>query len=209
MPGFARAGALPSIGALVAQALARRLPLAEIEAEIGRQIDAFCDVMGAAPTHVDGHQHIHVLPGVRRALFAALERRGLAGLPMRDSSDFARRIVARRAFAAKALKVNALAAGFRRSATQAGHVLNDGFAGFSDFAVEGYGAQFSAYLAAPGPRHLVMCHPGHVDEALRRLDPVTESREAELAFLLSPRFHELLDEKGARLARLSAWLSPL
>ena len=48
-----------------------------------------------------------------------------------------------------------------------------------------------------------MCHPGHVDDELARLDPVTDSREAELAFLLSDRFTEILDAAGAKLARLS------
>jgi predicted glycoside hydrolase/deacetylase ChbG (UPF0249 family) len=44
-----------------------------------------------------------------------------------------------------------------------------------------------------------MCHPGYVDHALRQLDPVTESREKELAFLLSPGFGEMLARHGARL----------
>ena len=48
-----------------------------------------------------------------------------------------------------------------------------------------------------------MCHPGHVDDALRRLDPVTDSREEELRFLLSPAFTALLAESNGRLERLS------
>lgn len=208
MPRFAPGGAFPGLGALAAAAVARRLPREEIEAEIGRQIDAFCEAFGAPPTHVDGHQHVHVLPGVRGALFSALARRGLSHLPVRDSSDAPGRIARRRAHSAKALKVNALATGFRRAAHHAGHALNQGFAGYSDFAPDGYGArQFGSYLVAPGPRHLVMCHPGRVDDALRRLDPVTEARERELAFLTSQEFAELLAEKGARLVRYTAWLT--
>jgi predicted glycoside hydrolase/deacetylase ChbG (UPF0249 family) len=48
-----------------------------------------------------------------------------------------------------------------------------------------------------------MCHPGHVDEDLRKLDPVTITREQELAFLLSPKLPEMLERRGLRLARLS------
>ena len=129
-------------------------------------------------------------------------------MAVRDSSDAPHRIARRRAFAGKALQVNALAVGFRRAMRAAGHVLNEGFAGFSDFRPEGYDArQFATYLVAPGERHLVMCHPGHVDDALRRLDPVTELREAELAFVLSNAFVDLLDEKGVALARPGTWLS--
>jgi len=53
-----------------------------------------------------------------------------------------------------------------------------------------------------------MCHPGWTDDALRRLDPVVEAREAELAFLMSPSFTDLLDRKNARLKRPSDWLTP-
>ncbi len=155
MPRLAPGGEFPGLAALAAAAISRRLPHEEIEAEIVRQIDAFCDALGAPPTHVDGHQHVHVLPGVRRALFAALSRRGLSHLPVRDSSDAPGRIARRRAQSAKALKVNALATGFRRAARRAGHDVNQGFAGYSDFSPDRYDArQFGAYLVAPGPRHL-------------------------------------------------------
>lgn len=208
MPHFAPSGEFPGVGALAASALARRLPREEIEAEILRQIDAFCEATGAPPSHVDGHQHVHVLPGVRSALFSALARRNLQHTPLRDSSDAPTRIARRRALAGKALQVNALAVGFRGAARRAGHPLNDGFAGYSDFAPDGYDARrFATYLTAPGARHLVMCHPGRVDDALRRLDPVTEAREGELAFLLSDDFPELMAQEGARLVRYAAWLT--
>ena len=205
MPRFAPSGELPGVGQLAAAALRGVLPLDEIEDQIGRQIDAFRDSFGAPPSHVDGHQHVHVLPGVRTALLSALARRGMSTVFIRDSSDAPPRVARRRAFAAKALQVNALALGFGRAARRAGHSLNDGFAGFSDFAPGRYDAeQFSTYLAAPGARHLVMCHPGRVDDALRRLDRVTDARETELAFLMSPAFIDLLEQKGARLTRVTA-----
>ena len=49
-----------------------------------------------------------------------------------------------------------------------------------------------------------MCHPGRVDDDLRALDPVTVTREQELAFLLSPRFTHMLDRRGLTLGRLVA-----
>ena len=67
-----------------------------------------------------------------------------------------------------------------------------------------YAADFATYLTAPGEKQLIMCHPGRVDDELARLDPVTGSRERELAFLLSPRFLEIAAAAGARLARGSA-----
>jgi chitin disaccharide deacetylase len=206
MPRLAPSGELPPLNALVRGALSGALPLDEIEAEFVRQVEAFCAEAGAPPSHVDGHQHVHVLPGVRNALFAALGRVGLRPL-LRDSSDRPSRVAARRAFAVKATQVNALAAGYRRAAHRAGFELNEGFAGYSDFAPQRYGERFPTYLKAHGPRHLVMCHPGRVDEALRRLDPVTDAREAELAFLMSQEFMDLLAKAHARTVRIGAWLN--
>jgi predicted glycoside hydrolase/deacetylase ChbG (UPF0249 family) len=202
MPKFARSGAFPEIGSVI---MARRLPLEEINAEIERQLDRFEAVMERPPDFVDGHQHVQVLPGIREGLLKALERRGLAGkVWLRDSADYTHRILFRGAFARKALMVRSLASGFHRAATWRRFAVNDGFSGFSDFSPgHDYGAQFASYLRALGKRHLIMCHPGHVDDDLRALDPVTVTREQELAFLLSSRFTDMLEARGVTLTRLS------
>jgi predicted glycoside hydrolase/deacetylase ChbG (UPF0249 family) len=208
MPGLAGSGRFPSLGALVRAALLRRLPLAEIAAEIARQIDAFAQALGRLPDYLDGHQHVHALPGIRRALLPILVEQGLPDrLWLRDPGDRVHAILARR-MPGKALAVAALTAGFSRQASIQGLALNQGFAGFSDFDPRGdYAATFAASLRSPGPRHLVMCHPGYNEAALAALDPATASREAELAFLLSPAFSELLETHSAGLMRLSEGLA--
>jgi predicted glycoside hydrolase/deacetylase ChbG (UPF0249 family) len=206
MPRFAPNGAFPAMNAIVPAAWRGVLPLPEIREELRRQLDAFEAAYGAQPDFVDGHQHVHVLPGVAEALLDELRARGLSGkLWLRDSADRPRRIFSRGKHWGKALTVAALARGFRAKARAAGFSVNDGFAGFSDFDADAdYGADFATYLAAPGARPLIMCHPGHVDDELATLDPVTFSREKELAFLLSDRFGDILTAANARLARLSA-----
>jgi predicted glycoside hydrolase/deacetylase ChbG (UPF0249 family) len=47
---------------------------------------------------------------------------------------------------------------------------------------------------------LVMCHPGFVDETLASLDPLTEQREREYAFLASEQFPPLLAANQVTLA---------
>lgn len=206
MPGLAPDGAFPSLSTVVRLAMRGGLDADDVRSEIERQLDRFEAVMGRAPDYVDGHQHVHVLPQIRSALLDALEARGLAGRTwLRDPGDRVHRILIRGAFARKALALRTLARGFRREAERRGFALNDGFSGYSAFDPQAnYGALFETYLWAPGRRHLIMCHPGHVDDDLRELDPVTEMRERELAFLVSPRFHELLASKGMRLQRPSA-----
>ena len=61
----------PSLSALIMAAHLRRLPLAAIDAELQAQLDAYAAARGAPPDFIDGHQHVHALPGVRRLVLAA------------------------------------------------------------------------------------------------------------------------------------------
>lgn len=208
MPEFAPTGAFPPVSKVIRMAMRGKLPMNEIRAEIDRQLDRFEAVLERGPDFVDGHQHIHGLPGLREALLDAMLARRLAGRTwVRNAADGVHRIALRRAHARKALAVRTLSSGFHRAANWRGFATNDGFSGFSDFdAGKDYAKSFETYLRAPGRAHLVMCHPGHVDDELKAQDPVTITREQELAFLLSPRLPALLDRRGLTLARLSAAL---
>ncbi|RVU16147.1 ChbG/HpnK family deacetylase [Methylobacterium oryzihabitans] len=200
MPRLAPDGRLPSLGRLMALSLSGRLDRAEILAEIARQCDAFTAAVGRPPDFVDGHQHVHVLPGIRGALLAVLAERRLSGrIWLRDPSDRPGVLLARPS-APKAALVAGLAAGFAAAAARAGFPTNRGFSGFSDFAPGGSVPDaFERAFARPGPAPVVMCHPGEVDDEVRALDPVVESRPLELAYLASPRFPEFLARERFRL----------
>ncbi|MGE5512627.1 MAG: ChbG/HpnK family deacetylase, partial [Bacteroidota bacterium] len=75
MPSLAPDGEFPTLSALIGRALARRLDAGEISLEVTRQLSRFEAETGFAPDHVDGHQHVHALPGVRHAVLAALATR--------------------------------------------------------------------------------------------------------------------------------------
>jgi len=205
MPVFAPGGRFPGVFMVIRAAMRRKLPMDEIRAEIDRQLDRFEAVMGCPPDFLDGHQHVQALPGIRGALLDALaERRLQSKCWLRDSGDSLHRILLRGGPVRKALIVRGLAAGFRGAARRRGFAVNDGFAGFSDFNPgHDYARQFAGFMRMRGRRHLIMCHPGHVDEDLREQDPVTVTREQELAFLLSPRFTEMLERRRVKLGRLS------
>ncbi|XP_045173413.2 carbohydrate deacetylase-like [Mercenaria mercenaria] len=51
--------------------------LSEVKAEIQAQIDRFHQLTGQLPIKVDGHQHVHVIPGVCVAFAEALEKNGI------------------------------------------------------------------------------------------------------------------------------------
>jgi chitin disaccharide deacetylase len=205
MPVLAPSGEFPKVGDIAKASLSLRLPIEEIEQEVAAQIDAFEQALGARPDFIDGHQHVHGLPGVRRALLSVLADRYARGQRpwLRDPADQLGRIVKRGRNMQKALAVASLASGLAGRAHKAGFLTNDGFAGFSGFDPKvDFSKDFESYLIAPGSRHLVMCHPGELDDEIRNLDPVVESRPQELSFLLGERMAELTAEAGLTIGRL-------
>jgi predicted glycoside hydrolase/deacetylase ChbG (UPF0249 family) len=201
MPGIAPERRLPALKHLMLAAFRHRLDAGELREEIERQVTAFERCFGAPPDFVDGHQHVHVLPVVRSALIGVLAARGYAGrLWLRDPSDGLLPIARRGIQIEKALVVRALSAGFRQAARRAGFATNEGFSGFSplDSATPAESV-FQAAFRDFGPRPVVMCHPGYVDDALMGLDPAIESRSSELAYLGSDAFRTLLRERGIAL----------
>jgi predicted glycoside hydrolase/deacetylase ChbG (UPF0249 family) len=201
MPTLAPGGTLPGIGHLLKLGRGHRLPFREIAEEIDRQMERFYTVFGRAPDHVDGHQHVQALSAIRPLVFEALARRRWRPY-LRDSADLPPRILRRGTTLKKAIGVAFIAQDFGRQARRHGLPVNEGFAGFSSFDVSAsYGDLFRRFLVAPGPHHLVMCHPGYVDDPLRSIDPVLESRERELAFLTSPAFKATLTAANATVRR--------
>lgn len=186
MPSWAPLGKLPVLGDAIRRALLGRIDRDEIAAEIGRQIDTFTQAAGFPPDFVDGHQHVQSLPGIRDALLDALSERFPGREPLvRDPADSVRAIRRRGAAVTKSLVIAALSVGFGNRVRRAGFPTNLGFSGVSPFTPgSSFERELAAFFATPGPRHLVMCHPGHGDDALRRLDPVVERRSEELSALM-------------------------
>lgn len=203
--GLATEHRLPPLGALLPRALSRRLPTAAVADELRAQLDAFEDAWGAPPDYVDGHQHVHLLPGVREALVAELLRRYPKGrVWVRDCVETPARCLRRGEAAAKALFIGALGLALRRQLRAAALPANDGFSGLHDFSTaRPFGDKMRRFLIGTGPRPLLHVHPGRVDAALRACDALTTPREAELNYLASDEFGSDLAAAGLRPARFA------
>ena len=191
-----------SLRSLILRAYTGSLSPVELRLRIALQLDAFESALGQAPDFVDGHQHVHQLPIVRRVLLAELARRYAGRLPwLRDTTP------------ARALRVGfkpRLIAGLgasalRRQAARRGFVQNRGFAGVYGF--EGDEADYFhrlldwlAALACEGGRGLLMCHPG-LDEAAG--DPIAHARQHEYVVLRGEAFEQALAALGLSLGRLA------
>ena len=177
-------GNLPPLSRLIRLAATAAIDRGEIAAEITRQLERFESEIGFPPDFFDGHHHVHVLPVVRHAVLDVLQRRASTGrMLVRDPADSPLKIVRRRVASGKALSVAVLAFGFRALALRSGFPVNLGFSGYSTFGGTPYAEEFAAFLRYPGKRHIVMCHPGLVDDELGPADSIGRRRLEEYALL--------------------------
>ena len=185
---------LPSLQGLIAGSLLRRLPMAALADEWAAQWAAFEHFAGRPPAHIDGHQHVHHLPGVRDGLLRLLASR--PGLRVRHTG----RVVGP-GFAIKRLVIAATGGAVlgRRLELQGQHA-NTMLLGVYDFMRTDYRGLMQQWLAAlPAKGGMVLCHPGEPGSAPG--DPIAAARVREWGYLDSDDFAADLAAHGVRLAR--------
>jgi len=172
---------LPGLARLLFGAHVRALPLAAIGAEFAAQVDAFAAALGRAPDFVDGHQHVHALPGVRGIVLDAVATWPAApwvrstGRVLGPGTVFKRRVI--EASGGRALERDLVARGIAH---------NRALLGANDFGTD-YRPLMQAWLAeAPADGGLLFCHPG--SDAGGSSDPIAAARLREAAYLASDDF---------------------
>ncbi|ARP99932.1 ChbG/HpnK family deacetylase [Pseudorhodoplanes sinuspersici] len=193
-----RDGALLSIGQTLGAAMLRRLRSALIAAEIRAQIEKFTATFGAPPDYLDGHQHVQIFPQVRDAFLEVVSR----DLPKAWVRQCGRVTpVTSRLSDRKGLLLDILSAGFRTRAARLGVRTNPAFAGSYDFHADpNFAVLFPRFLDGLPADSVVMCHPGFVDDMLKRLDPLTDLREREYAFFSAETFPKIMAANRVTLA---------
>ena len=191
-------GAFLPLAATLRHAVTRRLRHDALKAEIASQMQTFLDTFGRAPDFVDGHQHVHLFPQIANALLEAVKE----NVPNAWVRQCGRAVAFADRFAdRKGLFLDVLSYRFRRRAAALGLRTNRAFAGTYDFAEEAnFASLFPRFLDRLPDGGVVMCHPGFVDDELRRLDPLTTLREKEYAFFADDSFPAVLAAHGVALA---------
>jgi predicted glycoside hydrolase/deacetylase ChbG (UPF0249 family) len=201
-PRLAPNGRLPALPKLVTAALFGQLPLDEIEAEIHRQIDRFEAEMGRPPDHIDGHQHVHGLPGIRTIVARAAARR-LTPRGYVRITDAPLGFLIQAPSGLRAAIVTILGHGLTGLIDQAGIRRNRTFSGVRGFQEKvPYLDLIKSALALEAPELLVMCHPGVKDDVLSQLDSVVDQRVEEYQTLKSDAFGAVLAQSGIAIGRL-------
>jgi predicted glycoside hydrolase/deacetylase ChbG (UPF0249 family) len=166
------------------------LPLSSLQNRLERQLDLFEDTLGRAPDFLDGHQHVHIFPGLRQLIIDTLIRRYPS-----PARPYLRRVAPHlrgHDALAKAVILRALGLGYARKVRQAGLHLSGEFAGLYSLRE---GADFPAllrsWLRRTDAGGLIMCHPGFA--ASDPADPIAATRALEYRYLASAEFGEFLN----------------
>ena len=191
-----RHGAFLTLGTTLRRAHLRTLRPARLRDEIARQFKAFSAAFGRPPDFVDGHHHVHLFPQVRDAVLRVTKEMAPQAWVRQCGQLSARR----RLTDHKALLLDTLSRRFRRLAADHGLRTNPAFAGtYALRADAAYERIFAGFLDGLPDGGVVMCHPGHVDTELTRLDHVTDAREREYDFFASDAFPGMLAEHSVAL----------
>jgi predicted glycoside hydrolase/deacetylase ChbG (UPF0249 family) len=183
-------GLFPPLSKMLRASLSRRLEPEMIFDEVTAQIAAFVERFGCAPEYVDGHQHVQIFPQVRGAFLTAVKTAAPDAWVRQCGRS--RHPLTQRFASPKVLLLDILSAGFRHRAARVGMRFNPAFAGAYDFAQSDFAALMQGFLNGSPDGGLIMCHPGFVDDILLALDPLTDQREREYAFLAGDSFRDML-----------------
>ena len=185
----------PGLGRLLAGAALGSLPVAAIAVEFRAQADAFADALGRAPEFIDGHQHVHALPGVRDGVLEAICSWPVAPAVRNTAhvcgpaAPLKRRVIA--ASGGQALE---------RALVERGLAHNAVLLGAYDFSATDYRSLVRRWLAAaPREGGLLFCHPGLASGD----DPIGAARRREADYLGSAAFASDLAAAGVTIGQ--AW----
>ena len=190
------------VGAWMRASMLRRVDSAAIRAELRKQLDAFEAAMGRAPSHVDGHQHVHQFPVVRDVLVEELMHRYRGTrLPwLRSTRGAARGRLKGRVI--EAMGATAL----ERLARSHHFAQNRTLLGVYDFAggPQRFGALLHAWLDAAQDGDLLMCH---VANGRVPGDEIAQARVDEFEVFSQDGFDALVDDAGITLAPMGRIVS--
>jgi len=195
-------------GRLLRGLLRGRVKLDEVETELRAQIAKVMRA-GISPTHLDGHKHVHVVPGIGDIVIRLAQEFDIPSVrcPMEDSAGWLNKVGARKTGGGSILKqylvgraVSAFARRFRQELERAGLPYPTHF----------YGLACTGFLNTRLIRDLLgrlpegtselMCHPGYSDASLAETGTrLLVEREVEVFALCSPLVKRHIAGSGIRL----------
>jgi chitin disaccharide deacetylase len=186
----------------------RGLAQSEVESEWEAQIRRVRDV-GIAPTHLDGHKHVHMLPGLFEIALRLAKKHGIGAIRVShenpklrsalSASEEQRASVAlKQGVQARGLKL--LASGAREKVERAGMTTADYFCGIAHTGVLTKEGVARLLRSLPEGTTELMCHPGYTDENLRQTATrLQDARQREIEILTDPEIRNVVASQAIRL----------
>jgi predicted glycoside hydrolase/deacetylase ChbG (UPF0249 family) len=184
------------------------LSLAEVENEWDAQIQKIRDA-GIAPTHLDGHKHVHMLPGFFEIALRMAKRHDIGAIRVALEASSLRAalstgakqhpgVIMKQGVQARGLKL--LARDARELAEHAGISTADYFCGIAQTGELTREGLEQLVRSLPDGTTELMCHPGYVDSALQKTPTrLQDSRQTELQILTDTGIRNLVASLGIRL----------
>lgn len=189
--------------------LARRsVSLEEVEREWEAQIGKVRDA-GIELTHLDGHRHVHMLPGLFEIALRLAKRHGIAAIRVAHEESSLRAalsagasqkgtVVIKQGVQARGLKL--LAPDAHEKAERAGIATADYFCGIAQTGELTKDGVLKLLEILPEGTTELMCHPGYADaELAKSATRLQASRKTELEILTNTAVRNLVASQGIRL----------
>jgi len=195
-------------GNLLLRIVRRKLPLEQVEREWNAQIQKVRD-SGIAPTHLDGHKHVQMLPGLFEIALRLAKKHGIRAIRVSNEESRLRSalssgrehrtvVLLKQGVEARGLKL--LTRDAREMADRAGVATTDFFCGIAQTGeLTGEGVRQLLENLPEGTTEL-MCHPGYTDEELQGTRTrLQESRQTEIRILTDTGIRKFVATQGIRL----------
>ena len=185
----------------------KSLDTTEVEKEWDAQI-AKVRASGIHPTHLDGHKHVQMLPGLFTIALRLAKRHNIEAVrvaheasPLRtaltDGSNDAS-VVFKQGVQARGLKL--LARDAHVLAERSAIATTDYFCGIAQTGVMTKAGILRLLENLPEGTTELMCHPGYADDDLKKSPTrLQKSRQSELAILTDQEVRKTVAELGIRL----------
>src|SRR5262249_3527275 len=190
----------------------RKLKLYEVEREWDAQIEKI-RAAGIAPSHLDGHKHVHMLPGLFPIALKLAKRHSIAAIRISNEVSFLRAalsgkssrnagVLLKQGVQARGLKL--LSRDAHKLADKAGIESAGYFCGIAQTGVLTREGILDLLEILPKGTTELMCHPGYVDGDLAGSPTrLKDSRASELGILTDTEVRKSVASHGIRLINYS------
>jgi hopanoid biosynthesis associated protein HpnK len=177
---------------LILHNISPSVPRREIEAQFKKAVDTRLPI-----THIDGHESIHLFPGIREIVLALMERYGIPFIRLSYERIVLREVWKLRRWKKALINLFGLLHG--RQVRRRGIRTTHHYYGTFDAGYLGKERLMAMILNLKEGTSEIMCHPGYRDESFDRICGGRYLPDQELRALMDAEVKNLLHKRGVHL----------